>query len=574
MEHPEYHRKRWVIPPVGDRSTLSRLGEFPPVVAQLLYNRGIISPETAGAYLAAEYTADCRPELLSDLSNAAERIGHAITHGQKMAVYGDYDVDGVTATSLLVEVLKGLGGEVQAYIPDRFEEGYGLNKGALTWLQQHEQVRLVITVDCGIRSTAEAAFCREIGLDLIITDHHSIQTDPMKEDIPPALAVINPKRSDQDYPFPDLAGVGVAYKLAQALLERFGAGAKYADRWLDLVALGTVADLAPLTGENRKLVRGGLAAIQNGKRMGLQALCRAAGVNQQQVSAGDIGFMLGPRLNAAGRLETAMNAYHLLVTTDPEEAQALAGLLNRQNSDRQELTRQTQASAADRIGDLAADQYLLFVTDPDYNEGIVGLAASRLAEQYYRPAVVGVAGADSTRCSCRSIPGFHITRALDECSELLIRHGGHAAAAGFTVATENVPELRRRLLEIARRELGGHDLTPCLQADYEVKFSDLTPQLLGYLAQFQPTGYGNPDALFVARNLTVRSRRTVGAEGRHLKLTVTDGWQTMDAICFRFGYLAPILPPRVDLLFSFEKNSYNGQTYFQLNVKDIQESAG
>jgi single-stranded-DNA-specific exonuclease len=566
IQHPQYQLKRWVIAPPADPQVLAGLKRDSLLEAQLLYNRGIVDTAAAAEFLAAGYPTDTDPFLMKDMELAVERISRALTDNQPIAIYGDYDVDGVTSTALLVEVLRNLGGEVQAYIPDRFEEGYGLNKNALQAL--HERgVQLVITVDCGVRSAIEAEYCREIGLDLIISDHHHPENV-----IPPALAVINPKIPGQTYPYPDLAGVGVAYKIAQAVLEKMGGGKQYADRWLDLVALGTVADLAPLTGENRALVRAGLQAIRTGRRTGLIALCRTAGVNQSAIGASDIGFMLGPRLNAAGRLETAMNAYQLLVTTDPIEAGDLASLLNRQNTDRQEITRQTQAAAVERIGTLGEDDYLLFVTDPDFNEGIVGLAASRLAEQFYRPAVVGVTGPETTRCSCRSIPGFHITNALDECSELFIRHGGHAAAAGFTVPNQRVEELRTRLREIARRELAEADLTPQMSADAQVNLADLNPQLLAFLDRLQPTGYGNPETFFVARNLTVKTRRAIGSDNRHLKLAVTDGWFTIDAICFRFGHLVTTLPPKVDLLFSFERNFYNGQVYLQLNVKDIQAS--
>lgn len=566
IQHPQYQLKRWVIAPPADSTILAGLGRQSLLEAQLLYNRGIVDPESAAGFLAAGYPTDTDPFLLKDMDVTVERINRALSENQRIAIYGDYDVDGVTATALLVEVLRNLGGEVQAYIPDRFDEGYGLNEHALQALRD-QVVQLVITVDCGVRSVTEAEFSRKIGLDLIISDHHHPE-----QVIPPALAVINPKIAGQAYPFPDLAGVGVAYKIAQAVLEKIGGGKKYADRWLDLVALGTVADLAPLTGENRALVRAGLQTIRAGKRIGLQSLCRAAGVNQSNIGATDIGFMLGPRLNAAGRLETAMNAYQLLVTTDPVEAGDLSSLLNKQNSDRQEITRQTQAAAVDRIGQPGEDDYLLFVTDAEFNEGIVGLAASRLAEQFYRPAVVGVTGPETTRCSCRSIPGFHITNALDECSELFIRHGGHAAAAGFTIPNERVEELRIRLREIARRELAGKDLTPQMSADAQVNLADLNPQLLAFLDQLQPTGYGNPETYFVARNLTVKSRRAIGSDNRHLKLAVTDGWFTIDAICFRFGHLVTALPPKVDLLFAFERNIYNGQVYLQLNVKDIQAS--
>jgi single-stranded-DNA-specific exonuclease len=566
ISHPDYKSKRWEIAPRIDSYVAEELGEYSAIAGQLLYNRGITSLESAKTYLQAAVPLDSDPFLLKGMAESVDRISLALSQNQKIIIYGDYDVDGVTATALLYEALHGLGAEVDSYIPDRFDEGYGLNKTALQNLFD-QGTSLVISVDCGARSLDEADYCKQIGLDLIITDHHQ----PLKT-IPDTFAVINPKLSDQDYPYIDLAGVGVAYKLAQALLVKLGGGGYLADRWLDLVALGTVADLAPLTGENRSLVKRGLDIIHSGRRLGLSALCRVAGVNQSTVTASDIGYTLGPRLNAAGRLETAMNAYHLLISTDLDEAQSLAGLLNKQNTDRQELTRQTQQIAMDRIGEISPDEYILFVVDTAFNEGIVGLAASRLADAYHRPAIVGVVADMTTRCSCRSIPGFHITQALDECSDLFVRHGGHAAAAGFTVLNENLETLQIRLREIARRELSLKDLTPVLSADAEVGFSDLNPKLLGFLDQLQPTGYGNQEPYFVARNLTVKNKRAIGAEGKHLKMTLSDGWLMMDAICFRYGYLLYVLPDKVDVLFSFERNIYNGQTYLQMNVKDIKAS--
>ncbi len=567
IEHPDYCLKRWFISQKAESSVFSNLSEYPPLVGQLLYNRGITTREQALEYFQDIPLSQSDPFSLSGMSLAVERISAAVAQNQKIAIYGDYDVDGVTSTALLYELLSGLGADVMAYIPDRFEEGYGLNTAALEQLS-NQGVKLVISVDCGIRSCAEADFCRNSGLDLIITDHHH----PLDE-IPDALAVINPKLSGQAYQYPDLAGVGVAFRLAQAFLLAQNGTSEPADRWLDLVALGTIADLAPLTGENRTLVKQGLSHLRKGKRMGMVQLCRIAGVNQANLTTSDIGFMLGPRLNASGRLETAMNSFRLLVSNDVNEAAGLAAILNKNNTERQELTRQTQQAAAEQISTLDNEDYLLFVVDSTFNEGIVGLAASRLAEQYHRPAIVGVANDTTTRCSCRSIACFHITRALDECSDLFIRHGGHAAAAGFTLFNSNLDELKRRLNEITYRELCDKDLTPQLCADAEIQLGDLTPALLGYLDQIQPTGYGNPEPYFVARRLTVKSKKAIGVEGKHLKMSVTDGWLTMDAICFRFGYLLNHLPEKVDVLFSFERNYYNGQVYLQINVKDIQTSA-
>ena len=339
--------------------------------------------------------------------------------------------------------------------------------------------------------------------------------------------------------------------------------------FLDLVALGTVADLAPLTGENRVLVRKGLQQMRETTRQGLFSLANVAGQDLKKANAQTIGFTLGPRLNASGRLDSALASFRLLTTTDIKEAGDLALKLNQQNLERQKLTKEIQVTAEALALDGQKDSLLLFAVHPEFNHGVVGLAASRLSETYYRPAIVGNYGEETTRCSCRSIPEFHITRALDECADLLVRHGGHAAAAGFTVRNENLDALVARLRSIATRELGGRDLRPSLSADAEVPLARLTFEMLKQLEQLQPTGYGNPEPVFISRKVKVQSSRAVGAEGKHLKLSLTDGRVTVDAIGFRLGGLLPNLPPLVDVLYTFEVNEYNGRTSLQLSLKDI-----
>jgi single-stranded-DNA-specific exonuclease len=506
------------------------------------------------------------------MAQAVDRLLSAIEQGEKIAVYGDYDVDGVTATTLLVQVLERLGAQVEGYIPNRFEEGYGLNKEALKSLFE-KGVSLVVTVDCGIRSLAEAEEARRLGLDLIITDHHH----PAAE-LPGCLATINPKQQGCSYADKDLAGVGLAYKLAEGLIaaqrERGPAlpVAVSAAEYLDLVALGTVADLAPLVGENRYLVRAGLRCLRQPLRAGTLALMNVAGLNIGRMTATDIGFMLGPRLNASGRLESAMAAYNLLRTSDRMEAGKLAQQLDNQNRERQTLTRQIQSRAEELALVEEAEPLLLFAVDESFNSGVVGLAASRLTETYYRPAVVAQRGEEFTRGSCRSIPEFHITAALDQCEDILVRHGGHAMAAGFTVRNENVAELAARLKAIAQETLSGQDLRQTLAADADVQISELDYELMKFLDLLQPTGYGNSPAIFVSRNLQVRSSRAVGKDSSHLKLAVSDGWATCDAIAFRKGEWLGKLPNRIDLMYTFELNEYNGRTSFQLNVKDLKPS--
>jgi single-stranded-DNA-specific exonuclease len=561
------HNKRWVINSPITPAASEALVRFPPILKQILFNRGMGNYEEASAFLRALPGHDTNPFQLTCMEVAVDRILFAISHNEPIAVYGDYDVDGVTATALLVDALHALGANVRHYIPNRFEEGYGLNKDALDSLKA-DGVKLVITVDCGIRSPDEALHARTIGLDLIISDHHH----PDGENLPAAFAVINPKQHGDPYPDKDLAGVGIAYKLAEALTQKMNGQAmnlKLVDL-LDLVALGTVADLAPLVGENRFLVRKGLKQIRETKRQGLYSLCNVAKTQIGKITAGNIGFMLGPRLNASGRLESALASFELLTTTDVMRAGQLAQQLDVQNYHRQSLTRSTQEQAQQIATSEDPDAYLLFAAHENFNPGVVGLAASRLTELYYRPSIVASKGPEETRGSCRSIPEFHITDALDLCKDLLVRHGGHAAAAGFTVRNENLPELVARLKEIARDRLEGRDLRHLLAADMEVPLSQLSFEVLSHLEYLEPTGYGNPDAVFVSRDVKIKSFRAVGSEGKHLKVTFEDErGQVFDSIGFRMGHLQSTIPHRVDVMYHIEANEYNGRRSLQLNLKDI-----
>ena len=558
------HNKRWVIQPPITPKAEEELAKFPSILRQILFNRGIGTDAEARTFLKAEPSANTDPFQLTGMQAAVDRIRFALEHNEPIAIYGDYDVDGVTATALLVQALEGLGANVRGYIPNRFDEGYGLNKDALDSLKA-DGVKLVITVDCGIRSPDEALHARTIGLDLIISDHHH----PDGLNLPPALAVINPKQHGDPYPDKDLAGVGIAYKIAEALFSVQPSAVSLLEL-LDLVALGTVADLAPLVGENRVLVRKGLKQIRETKRQGLFSLAGVAEMKIDKVTAGNIGFMLGPRLNASGRLESALASFELLTTKDFMRAGQLAQQLDVQNRQRQTITKSMQTKAEEIAMSDDPDAYLLFAAHEEFNPGVVGLAASRLTETYYRPAIVAAKNMEETRGSCRSIPEFHITDALDLCKDLLVRHGGHAAAAGFTVKNEKLPELVSRLKSIAKEKLEGKDLRQTLSADMEVSLPELNFDVLKHLAYLEPTGYGNPDAVFVARDVKVKASRTVGSEGRHLKMTLEDERGAMfDSIGFRLGHLQASLPARVDVLFTLEANEWNGRTSLQLNLKDV-----
>lgn len=560
--------KRWLIQDRLPEEIDQALAAYPPFFRQILYTRGVCDDVQAQAFLNGEVEND-HPFLLANMEDTIRRLLWAVDHGELIAVYGDYDVDGVTATALLTQVLRRYGAAVTPYIPNRFEEGYGLNMEALETLVK-QGVRLIITVDCGIRSPREAERAEELGIDLIISDHHQ-----PGEEVPDAFTVICPKMEGDLYPEKNLSGVGLAYKIAQGLSLRRPEAQVAAEDWLDLVALGTVADVVPLTGENRSLVRKGLQTMRvrmMQARPGLYSLANVAKVKVHKISAVDIAFMLGPRLNASGRLKTALDSLNLLLAESVDEAGLLSQNLDNQNRERQDLTRKTQEAVTQYMQSRGTDG-ILFAFDKSYNSGIVGLVASRLVETFYRPAIIGQEEDGFTRASCRSIPEFHITRALDECADLLERHGGHALAAGFTARTENIPELVRRMQEIAARELAGLDLRPVLRADLEIpleKFrAGYVETVLSYLDKLQPTGQGNPEAVFVSRNLEVVKAWTVGGEKQHLRLKVRAGNILYDGIAFRQGALADSLPKYIDLMYMLEKNEYNGYESLQLNVRDI-----
>ncbi len=564
------HPKQWHIAPPAPQGYLDSLKQegIHPILAQILYRRGYTTPEATLAFL-GPYGDDDNPFRLRGMLEAVYRLRMAIRNHEPIAVYGDFDCDGVSATVLLVETLERLGANVQPYIPDRVDEGYGLNSPALEHLA-HEGVKVVVTVDCGIRSLREVEDGISYGLDIIISDHHSVGLV-----VPPALAVINPRQPGCTYPEKSLAGVGLAYKITQALyMEAQRRGYRTSDPWrpedwIDLVAVGTVADIAPLRGENRVLVQEGLKRLNQPQRPGLKALYGTAGIKPGQVDTRTIGFAIGPRINAAGRLRSAMLAYQLLSTTDLFQAAPLAEKLDAINKERQQKTLEMQTWAEETIPGDPSQELLLFAADPRFEQGVVGLVASRLTEQYYRPSVIVQLGEHESHGSCRSIPEFHITRALEQCDNLLERYGGHAAAAGFTVRNENIGPLRERLSDIAAQDLAAHTLAPVLEVDAELPLEQANLELIDVLAGLEPTGEANEPPVFLTRNVYIQERYTVGAEGKHLKLRLTDGETSSEAIAFRRGADIDSLPERIDIAYNLEVNEWNNQRRPQLNIQDI-----
>ncbi len=563
--------KRWQIAPRVSSLVIARFPQLHPLLVQVLYNRGITTPERVDVFLAPDaFIGD--PFQMYGMNESVDRLRRAILAGEAIAVYGDFDVDGVTATVLLVQALQSIGAQVKPYIPHRIDEGYGLNIDALAQLKE-QGVQVVVTVDCGVRSLEEIAFGKKIGLDMIVTDHHA----PGKE-LPDSFATINPKQEQCKYPFKELSGAGVAFKLAQALLraEKRSPLSKQnvpiaEDALTDLVALGTVADLVPLTGENRALVKRGIALLRESERPGIQALIRQAGIKREAIEAGTIGYVLGPRLNAAGRLESALMAYDLLATQYPGEADNLAIKLEETNRERQRLTAEMTLKARDEVAARAEQDRLLFVTAPEFPEGIVGLIASRLAEEFYRPSVAVHRGEAESRGSARSISEFNIVAALDECRDLLVRHGGHAMAAGFTVVNEKLAELETRLREVAARALAEMELAPTLAVDAEASLGEMNWTVQKAMEQLAPFGYGNREPIFLSRDVIVRDARVVGAD--HLRLMLSDGQVVWDAIAFRQGSWMGSLPMRIDVAYQLEARVWNGDARLQLNVKDIKPSS-
>lgn len=557
--------KRWVIADRVPESVDRELQAFQPTFRQLLFNRGITTEEAAQQFLYGKGEVH-DPFLLKGMDQAVPLILDAISQGKKIVVYGDYDADGVTATALLVEGIQALGGRATGYIPNRFDEGYGLNSAAIRQLAQ-EGADLVVSVDCGIRSVEEAAVARELGLPLIITDHHHPLTV-----VPDAAAVICPKQEGDAYPEKNLSGVGLAYKLFCGLCMRSPACAVDVEEWLDLVAIGTVADMVPLVGENRILVRRGLNKLRIGKRIGVVALANVAGTDLITMTASTIGFQLGPRINAAGRIESPMAAYDLLTSKGILESGLLAQRVDDRNRERQQQTRDMQLQAESMLN-VDDETYILTVVDEAFNSGIIGLVASRLTEENYLPTIVGSRADGEIRASCRSIVELHITKTLDECADLLVRHGGHASAAGFTVLEDRWPELLERLNAIARRELAHKDLRPVIRIDADVALKDLKSELLDWIELLEPTGMENPLPVFCTRNVELRNVKVIGSEKNHLKFLAAQQNLVFDCVAFKMAELKSDLPKLVDIAYTFEKNNWQGRTSLQLKVIDIKPAA-
>jgi len=537
-----------------------------PLLGRLLANRGLATPEQARLFLQGSLDDLPDPRLLAGMEAAVSLLDAALAGGEHIRVWGDYDVDGVAATALLVRALQALGGNVSHYLPHRVQEGYGLNQAALHRCAR-EGVKLLVTVDCGIGAGDEVALARRLGMQVVITDHHL-----PPEALPPADAIINPHQPGCAYPEKELCGAGLAFKLLDALCRRRGLAARSPCHFLDLVALATVADMVPLQGENRLLVQAGLSALRTTRKLGLQALMAEAQIEPERLDVYHLGYVLGPRLNAAGRLQSAQAALDLLLTPDAAEAAALARQLSQWNRARQEEEKRTleQALAMVQAECDLEREWALVLAHESWHPGVVGIVASRLVERYCRPALLVALRDGAGKGSGRSIPGFHLYQALCECADLLERFGGHEMAAGFSVAPEQVPALRQRLCQVAAAQLRPEQLSPLLVVDAWVKPAALGVELGQECARLQPFGHGNPSPLLGLQGAELCEARPVG-DGSHLRLRLRAGGQEHTGIWFGYGYLAEHLQPPepLDLVFVPALNEWNGACRLDLQVADL-----
>jgi len=566
--------KKWIIAPQSNNEYKAKFKEINPIVLQLLFNRGLTTQDQVDQFLGPDYNRDQHdPFLFSHMKPAVSRILNAVSQGQKIVIYGDYDADGVTSTAVLYNTLKRLQAEnIGFYIPDRINEGYGMNTASVRELAK-QGANLVITVDCGISNFEEIELAKKLGMDVIVTDHH---TSPEK--LPPADHIICPTVKTEKYPFSSLAGVGVAFKLAQALLRTDQSNNEAFEKWLlDLVAIGTVADCMPLLGENRTLVKWGLLVLNKTERLGLQELIQASRI-KRELDSHSIGFQLAPRLNAAGRMDHANTALELLITEDEAEALAIATDLGQKNQHRQQKTEDMLKISLSQIGEPKHGDKILFSSYQDWSPGLVGLVAGKLADKFSRPVIVFGRSGDKYIGSGRSIPEFDITAALNQCQQYLSEFGGHSQACGLTIKGEqNFNQFKQAIYDLATGKLAGVELAPSIQAEAVISLSEANWDLVDNLAQFAPFGEANEEPLFITRNLIIESMDTIGNRNNHLRLYLKDNTINLAKKFLAFGqaeeWRHKAKPgDRIDVVYSLSINQWNGSREIQFKIKDIKKS--
>ncbi|MGA2367666.1 MAG: single-stranded-DNA-specific exonuclease RecJ [Dehalococcoidia bacterium] len=553
----------WKILPESDKP-LAYKG-VDALVARLLYNRGVLNSSDAEIFLKADKRLSIDPFTIPDMHPAVSRVYKALMSGEKIAVYGDFDADGITATALLVQGLSALGADVVPYIPHRLHEGYGLKIGALEKLRK-EGVTLVITVDTGITAFEEIERSHKMGMEILVTDHHV----PLQE-LPSAKIIVNPKRSDPATSFIDFAGVGVAFKLLQALLS----GTSREDLLnssLELVTLGTITDMSPLLNENRYLVKSGLQILNKTKRVGLVELMKCAGIDQSKLTTETISYQIGPRLNSAGRLDDAGTSYQLLVTQDHAQAKSLAMELEEKNKERQRIVAETYDKVRRQIVEDGVDRPILWASDADYQSGVMGLVAGKLTDEFYRPVILIKIGSETCRGSGRSIPEFDLMAALKSCYHLLTRYGGHARAAGFNLHTRDLQQVQKRLSVLAGEQLTGLDLRPHINIDAEVPLAAFSKGVFDDIRHLEPFGIDNPAPVFLSRKVEVVEQKLVGSQNDHIKLKLKQDGIVWDTMGFRLGGYVGELGRHIDIVYCVEVDNFNGRGQLRLNLLDFSRS--
>lgn len=561
---------KWVVQPEPSSIIYRKLSEdlnIPPVASRILASRGITDSLKAERFLKPSLSNLFDPFLLSNMDKAVERVVQALKKNEKIMIYGDYDVDGITSTAIMFLVLNRLGADVSYYLPNRLVEGYGISEDGLLEAERRKAM-LLITVDCGITAVDEFDIARKMGIDCIITDHH----EPA-ERIPKAHAIVNAKLDGEDNPGFELSAVGVAYKFAQALYRELGQDEVELEEHLDLVALGTAADIVPMIGENRILTKFGLDQVARTTKPGLKALIFISGLMGQKIGTGQVVFILAPRINAIGRLGDAEQAIKLLTTKDENKASTIARILNAENQRRKSIDEQTLNEAIEQLEstvDLTRDRAIV-LSSRGWHQGVIGIVASRLVEKYHRPTVMIAIDGNEGKGSARSIPGFHLYDALKECEEDLIRYGGHKYAAGLSIAPEKIESFRERLNKVSTKMLTADDLVPKLNIDAEIEINTIDHDLVNVLERFAPFGPQNMRPVFVSYgNEIVGAPHIVGK--KHLKFKVRRGERIIDCIGFNQGDFLKSLnyrPMLIDMVYVIEHNFWNGQNRVQIRTRDL-----
>ena len=572
-------KKRWFFQPVdnGLVSTLSDQLGISAILAHVLVTRKITGAEEARFFLNPQFSDLHDPFLLPGVEEATERIRQAAMKNEKVMIYGDYDVDGTTATALLVNFLRLLNMRVDYYVPHRIHEGYGLNVDAVRSFQA-DGVKLIITVDCGVNALEEVELARDLGIDVIVTDHH----EP-GEELPNACAVINAKLTGSMYPFRDLSGVGVAFKLACAMAKKLSADrrntqdfSEFLNDTVGLVALGTIADVVPLLGENRILARYGLPALQRSQRAGIDALIDSARLRDCELSSSHVGFRIAPRLNAAGRMAEARLCVELFVTESTTDARQIAQKLDVNNRERQKIQEEMFLSVRKQLEERykASKPHAIVMANEDWHAGVLGIVASKIAEEYWRPTILIALDGDVGKGSGRSVmPFFNLFDALRGCEHLLASYGGHAQAAGVTIRRDLIPQLREHMEQAAGESLDGQDVTPALEVDIEVALSDVSIGLIQEISQLSPYGEANRPPVFATDNLEIVGQpRILGSQGKHLSFYVRQGDVSLRAIAFGMGEHYKAISDgsrRCALAYQPKINDWQGRRSVELEVKDI-----